>query len=347
MSDETDEHVPNCVVSRQEACGVVARCLRFYPEDVEKLKKLDEVSVVESAYYMLALQGAGRFFHDDENGQKKWRKALSDSGIVLREKKVDGVKWTYTVKDGTASIGDGFGVAIPPSTSGEITIPSTLGGCPVTRIGDHAFSGCRELTGVKIPDSVTSIEDDAFCGCQGLAAVTIPANVTRIGKTAFSCCCGLTSVTIPDGVTYVGGGAFSHCSALASVTIPDSLTKVGGGVFNECRALPKEIIAELEKREKEWFLTSRDKCGRGDDAVPKNEPTDVNGGLDWLQQRRERKEREREELERKRATHSQSWMSSQDERGNAKKWRDAWIAVAVAFVIGVAAFFLYLCFGVR
>jgi len=251
MSDETDEHVPNFVVSRQEACGMTARVLSFYPEDVELLKKLEEVSIVESAYYKLYLQGKGRFFRDD--GQKKWRRALSAidalrKKIALRKKKVDGVEWTYTVKGGTASIGDGFGVAIPPSTSGEITIPSKFGRYPVTRIGDNAFSGCRGITGVKIPASVTSIGSRAFSGCQGLATMTIPANVTRIGSEAFYCCRRLTSLTIPDGVTFVGREAFGHCSALASVTIPDSLTKVGDDVFYECGALPKEMIAEMKKR---------------------------------------------------------------------------------------------------
>ena len=154
MSDETDEHVPNCVVSRQEACGITLVPIMYYPEDVEKLKKQEEGAHRGYIAYVKTLRQAGRYIVGSGNGdedRRKWRKMLSDSGIALREKEVDGVKWTYTVKDGTASIGDGFGVAIPPSTSGEITIPSTLGGCSVTRIGDHAFRGCQGLTGVRCP----------------------------------------------------------------------------------------------------------------------------------------------------------------------------------------------------
>lgn len=63
---------------------------------------------------------------------------------------VNGIKWTYFVKNGEASIGGGHfsSPAIPESTSGAITIPSTLGGYPVTSIGDVAFYGCSSLTSV-------------------------------------------------------------------------------------------------------------------------------------------------------------------------------------------------------
>ena len=237
MSDETNEHEPNYVVSKQEACGMRLVPIMYYPEDVEKLRKLEVVSGREYTEYVKALRQAGRYIvtcENDEETQWKWRKVLSACGIALRKKIVDGVDWTYTVKDGAACIGDGLGVAIPPSTTGEITIPLTLDGCPVTRIGDMAFSGCRGLTGVKIPDSVTSIGDGAFGECQGLTTVTIPANVARIGNRMFSCCSSLASLTIPDGVTYVGNEAFSHCSALTSVTIPASVSFVGGYAFLDC-----------------------------------------------------------------------------------------------------------------
>ena len=44
----------------------------------------------------------------------------------------------------------------------NIVIPATYNGLPVTSIGSGAFSGCRSLTSVTIPDSVTSIGEYAF-----------------------------------------------------------------------------------------------------------------------------------------------------------------------------------------
>ncbi len=82
--------------------------------------------------------------------------AMCASGDV---ETVDGIEWKYTVSDGKASHG-GVGYPNPSvtrATAGSITIPSSLGGYPVTAIGDAAFWHCGGLTDVTIPDSVTNI----------------------------------------------------------------------------------------------------------------------------------------------------------------------------------------------
>ena len=157
---------------------------------------------------------------------------------------VNGIKWTYSVENGKASLERGgcLDPAIPKSTSGAITIPSTLGGYPVTSIRDGAFWGCSSLASVTIPDSVTSIGDSAFAFCSSLTSVTIPNSVTSIGGVAFCCCSSLTGVTIPDGVTSIGFCAFSGCSSLTSVTIPNSVTSIGDLAFDGCSSLKSVTI---------------------------------------------------------------------------------------------------------
>ena len=56
---------------------------------------------------------------------------------------VNGIEWTYTVSNGEASLGGGFSssTAVPKTTEGALTIPSTLGGYLVTSIKFEAFSG--------------------------------------------------------------------------------------------------------------------------------------------------------------------------------------------------------------
>ena len=172
---------------------------------------------------------------------------------------VDGITWNYTVKDGFASVGY---QDIPASTLGAITIPSTLGGYPVTSIGVRAFYCCSGLTSVTIPDSVTSIGKEAFYGCDGLADddglvivrgvlygyfgtksdVMIPDSVTDIGDRAFQYCSGLTSVTIPDSVTSIGNSAFEGCGGLTSVTIGNSVTSIGDRAFRYCDGLTSIAI---------------------------------------------------------------------------------------------------------
>ena len=155
---------------------------------------------------------------------------------------VNGITWTYTVSGGKASIyNDGFS-AIPETTTGAITIPSSLGGYPVTSIGNDAFRDCSGLTSVTIPNSVTSIGGSAFYGCSRLTSVTIPNSVTSIGGSAFRVCSSLTSVTIPNSVTSIENYAFKDCSSLTSVTIPNSVTSIGWWAFWNCSGLTSVTI---------------------------------------------------------------------------------------------------------
>ena len=118
--------------------------------------------------------------------------------------------WTYRINGETAEI---CGHA-SPSPQGAVTIPSMLGGCPVTRIGDGAFNGCTNLTNVTIPDGVTSIGRWAFFRLGGLASVMIPNTVTNIDAWAFMECANLSSLTIPYSVDRIGRDAFYGCANL-------------------------------------------------------------------------------------------------------------------------------------
>ena len=186
--------------------------------------------------------------------------AIAALAVHADTETVGGYTWTYSVNGDTAEIQSG----ISPKLTGVVTIPSTLGGKPVTSIGSSAFYDCNGLTSVAIPDRVTSIGDQAFAGCKGLTGVRIPAGVTSIGNGAFKVC-GLTSVTIPDSVasigasafydcislesvrignsvTNIGAGAFCYCPSLMSVTIPDSVTSIGTSAFRECWSLANVTI---------------------------------------------------------------------------------------------------------
>ncbi len=147
--------------------------------------------------------------------------------------------YTYTVSNGKATITD-----FPTSVSGAITIPSTLGGYPVTSIGDKAFYGCYSLTSVTIGNSVTSIGERAFVHCYRLTSVTIGDSVTSIGDEAFESCSSLTSIEIPDSVTSIGERAFWDCSSLTSVTIGDSVTSIGSSAFSGCSSLTSVTIGD-------------------------------------------------------------------------------------------------------
>ena len=144
--------------------------------------------------------------------------------------------FSYTVTDGNATITD-----CDTSISGGITIPPTLGGYPVTEIGNQAFAGCTSLTSVTIPSSVTEIGAQAFYKCTSLTSATIPGSVTSINGT-FSGCTSLTNVTIGNGVANIGDRTFYNCEALTSITIPGSVVNIGEEAFSGCTALTSVTI---------------------------------------------------------------------------------------------------------
>ncbi len=126
----------------------------------------------------------------------------------------------------------------------------------VTRIGDLAFFGCRNLTSVEIPNTVKSIGVRAFVECIHIPSIEIPNSVTSIEEQAFSRCDDLTSIEIPNSVTSIGHQAFYNCYRLASVTIGNSVTDIATEAFYALPALtsitfkgsnPPESLANVFK----------------------------------------------------------------------------------------------------
>ena len=137
--------------------------------------------------------------------------------------------------DYIASVFDG------KSASGRVVIPGTIEEngktYTVTSIDYGAFSGCKGLRSITIPNSVKNIGRDAFLGCTGLTSITIPNSVTSIGDYAFQNCNSLTSVTIPNSVTSIGDYAFDSCWGLTEITIPNTMTSIGEEAFWGCWGL--------------------------------------------------------------------------------------------------------------
>ena len=159
--------------------------------------------------------------------------AASIAALSLRadEETVGEYTWTYGVSGGTAEI-----TAVSPSLTNAVTIPSALGGVPVTGIGPRACYGSKGLTELTIPDSVASIGEKAFYGCSVLTDLTIGDGVTNIGTSAFTACRKLERVTVPQ---YVCSSSMKHVfpSAYTSIThvaISEGVTSVKNGVFKGC-----------------------------------------------------------------------------------------------------------------
>ena len=134
----------------------------------------------------------------------------------------------YEVTDAAAKTVELTGYETEPT--GTLSIPATVTNegttYSVTAIGYKAFTHCKALTSVTIPDGVTSIGSYAFCECIALTTMNIPESVTSIREYAFLFCKALTAVTIPDGVMEIQDHTFAYCSSLKSVTIGKGVTGI-------------------------------------------------------------------------------------------------------------------------
>ncbi|MBD5448404.1 MAG: leucine-rich repeat domain-containing protein [Treponema sp.] len=219
------------------------------------------------------------------NTQMKIGKLLNDGCD-----KLTGFCYTGTLAEWIASDRYWAGVSEidgkPVSEITELTADDFAG---VTKIGNNAFQGWRELHRVTIPNYVTDIGYSPFVVCTSLTSITVESgnrryhsdsnclietgtktliagcntsiipmdgSVTSIAEMSFAACIGLTSVTIPDGVTYIDVGVFLRCISLTSVKIPSSITSISPMAFDYCDSL---TTVHYGGTETEWNKISRGK----------------------------------------------------------------------------------------
>ncbi len=127
--------------------------------------------------------------------------------------------------------------ACDPTASGDVNIPGTINGCPVTVIASMAFKSCKDVTNIQIPEGVTVIQKQAFSGCISLTGISVPDTVYIIGDAAFEYCSGLTSIVVPEGVTVINPNMFSGCTKLEFVSIPSTVNSIGANAFSDCPSL--------------------------------------------------------------------------------------------------------------
>ena len=178
-------------------------------------------------------------------------KTVPQDGVWTEE--INGVKWTYKITDGIASMGGGragnlsYYPAVDTKTTGDLVVPNAvyLSSCPVREIGDSAFRNCSKIESVTIPEGVTRIGCDAFSGCYSIQSITFPESLKDIDEDAVCSCRKLAHIVIPSGVTNIGENAFARSDSLTEIRIPVSVIRIGDYAFRGCGGLERiEVSAD-------------------------------------------------------------------------------------------------------
>lgn len=143
----------------------------------------------------------------------------------------------------------------------------------LTTIPEWAFSNCRQLRSILLPETVREIRDNAFTYASALEAFHIPAAVESIGEAVFAGATNIQKLTLDidnthfmlqDDVLYQGipaetlvycppykngtvklpasvwditGNAFYLCEKVTAIELNEGLVIMGDGAFQGCNAL--------------------------------------------------------------------------------------------------------------
>ena len=145
---------------------------------------------------------------------------------------------TYTEGDYTYKISKESAVITKCATtvSGEITVPSSLGGYPVTELSNNSFYNCKKITRIVLPEGIKKLGTSVFWKCSALQSVVLPQSLSVISSKTFNECTALTGIDF-GGVREISSYAFAGCTSLRSVDVPEGVDMVWEFAFSGCTAL--------------------------------------------------------------------------------------------------------------
>ena len=135
---------------------------------------------------------------------------------------------------------DGCLIAAKTSLEGEVTV--NVG----TRlIAGSAFTGCKNITEVKLPEGVTYIGCNAFNNCSALEQINFPASLNFIGDNAFLNC-KLREVYLQSPLTIGKMAFFASTPSIQTVVLP-----AGESTFNDYAFSGQPGITRINVYEKD------------------------------------------------------------------------------------------------
>ena len=171
----------------------------------------------------------------------------------------------------------------------------------IEHIGMYAFSECRDLRRITIPEGVVSIGDSAFNECNTLENITLPSELASIGVGAFDDCTKLSQIKLEAAINSIGiaafhacvnletpsiynttievvqGNSFLGCIQFQMVEVPSSVKLVEDQAFGHCTALSVLIFNSDQLTIEDGAFASCENIGKL--IFTKGKPTSIGNSL--------------------------------------------------------------------
>ena len=129
---------------------------------------------------------------------------------------------------------------------GELSIPETFAGVPVTAVGERAFISNVTITSVVLPSTITDIGESAFYWCSQLQTVDCSNSRVSFGADCFVGCESLKAVYHAQNATSYGDYAFQGCTKLEEIQLNGDAKHWGQFVFYECEQLKTTVLLNAD-----------------------------------------------------------------------------------------------------
>ena len=222
---------------------------RLYTISIAKEGEEPREVIASKNYYSLTSLTEGNYtIKVKANGKEgisldsKWSEPIT----FVREKESG---MTFTLINGKTE----YEVTGKGTATGDIVIPDTYRGLPVTSIGKKAFFNKSDVTSIVIGKNVRSIGEHAFANCSYITFITIPEGLTTIGASAFASCRSIGgSLVIPEGVEVIQKNTFAYCGSIEHITLGSGVKRIEESAFTDCTSITSitmpsklEYIGEL------------------------------------------------------------------------------------------------------
>lgn len=161
--------------------------------------------------------------------------------VTLSQSDFDSGRWHLMVEgvDSAVVVLDASVVEIPDMAFVDMPVwrVDASNASSLSKIGDYAFLGCKQMDEVLLPQGVAQLGVACFSECESLEKIEIPSSVAVLPKYMCTWCGALKEVALPASLKKISAGAFQYCKALESIALPYGLEQVGSNAFAYCGKL--------------------------------------------------------------------------------------------------------------